>query len=183
MTIGIVKSTLKILPRHNGIEPIKIKGLSITGHSACFISDQESIKGKDSNINLVNGIHNIKDKTSINILVSDYGNKHVTFNKREYVGHLEPTIESIDEERNLHLHENPDAHITSSVTTKKMMSGQVEPEAFEPPCCKLKPNIEAKLKALLKEYATQFAQDDTSISTTPLTIDKENSETVIQKPY
>ena len=49
-----------------------------------------------------------------------------------------------------------------------MMSGQVEPDAFEPPHHKLKPNIEAKLEALLKEYATQFTQDETSIGTTPI---------------
>ena len=85
---------------------------------ACFISDQESTKGKDPNINIVNGIHNIKGKRSVNILVSNYSNKHVTFNKGEYVGHLENT----DEEENSHPHENSDAHTTSSVTTKKMMS-------------------------------------------------------------
>ena len=38
-TIGIVKSTLKIPPRHNGIIPIKIKGHTIEGHMAYFISD------------------------------------------------------------------------------------------------------------------------------------------------
>ena len=107
----------------------------------------------------MNGIHNIKGKTSVNILVSNYNNKHVIFDKGEYVGHLEPTIENIDEERNLHLHQNPDAHTTSSDTMKKMMSEQVEPDAFEPPCHKLKPNTKAKLEALLKKYATQFTQD------------------------
>ena len=69
----------------------------------------------------------IKGKTSVNILVSNYSNKHVTFNKGEYVGHLEPTIENIDEGKDLHLHANPDAHTTSSVTTKKIMLEQVEP--------------------------------------------------------
>ena len=67
-----------------------------------------------------------------------------------------------------------------------MMSEQVEPDAFEPPCHKFKPNIEAKLETLLKEYETQFAQDETSIGTTPLTqmtIDTGNSEPVSQKPY
>ena len=38
-----------------------------------------------------------KEKTSVNILVSNYTNSHITFNKREYVGHLEPTIEDIEE--------------------------------------------------------------------------------------
>ena len=56
-TIGIVKTTLKIPPRHNGIVPIKIKG-----HMAYFVSDQDSTKGKDPIINIINGIHNIKGK-------------------------------------------------------------------------------------------------------------------------
>ena len=66
------------------------------------------------------------------------------------------------------------------------MAEQVEPDTFEPPCHKLKPSIGAKLEALLKEYASQFTQDETSIGTTPLTemmIDTGNSEPVLQKPY
>ena len=50
-----------------------------------------------------------------------------------------------------------------------MMAEQVEPDTFVPPCHKLKPSIEAKLEALLKEYASQFAQDETSTGMTPLT--------------
>ena len=50
-----------------------------------------------------------------------------------------------------------------------MMVEQVKQGTFEPPHHKLKPSIEAKLKALLKEYVSQFAQDETSIDTTPLT--------------
>ena len=66
---------------------------------AYFISDQDSTKGKDPNLNTVNVIHNIKGKPSVNILVSNYTNKYITFNKGEYVGHLEPTIEDIEEEK------------------------------------------------------------------------------------
>ena len=58
-------------------------------------------KEKDPNINIINGIHNIKGKTSVNVLVSNYANKHITFNKGEYVGCLEPIIEDI-EGKNLH---------------------------------------------------------------------------------
>ena len=94
-TIGIVKSTLKIPPRHNGIIPIKIKGHAIKGHTAYFISNQDSTEEKDSNINIINGIQNIKGKTSVTILVSNYMNKHTTVNKGEYIGPLELTIEEI----------------------------------------------------------------------------------------
>ena len=66
-----------------------------------------------------------------------------------------------------------------------MMAEQVEPETFKPLHHKLKPNIEAKLEALLKEYTSQFTQDETSIVTTPLTevmIDTGSSEPVSQNP-
>ena len=74
--------------------------------------------------------------------------KHVTFYKGEYIGHLE----NIDKEENSHPHENPDAHTTSIITTKKMMSEQVEPDTFEPSHHKLTPTFEAKLETLFKGY-------------------------------
>ena len=55
---------------------------------AYFITDEDSTKGRDPNINIINGIHNIKGKTSINVLVSNYMNKHIMFNKGECVGYL-----------------------------------------------------------------------------------------------
>ena len=64
-TIGTVKTTLKIPPRHNSIIPIKIKGYTIEGHMAYLISNQHSTKGKDPNINIINGIHSIKEKTFV----------------------------------------------------------------------------------------------------------------------
>ena len=115
-------------------------------------------------------------------MVSNYSSKHVTFSKGEYIGHLE----NINEDENSQPYKNSDTYTTSSVTMKRMMSEQVEPDTFEPPHHKLKPNIKTKLEALLKEYESQFAQDETSIVTTPLTkmsIDTENLEPVSQKPY
>ena len=66
-----------------------------------------------------------------------------------------------------------------------MMAEKVEPDTFEPPHHKLKQSIEAKSKALLKEYTSQFTQDETFIGTTPLTemmIDTGSSEPVSQNP-
>ena len=143
-----------------------------------FISNQDSSKGKDPNINFINGIHNIKEKTSVNILVSNYTNKHITYNKGEYIDHLELTIEEISQTT-----ESPEALTTHSITTEKMTSEKVEPDTFKPPHHKLK-HIETRLTALLKEYDSQFAQDETSIRTTTLTemiIDTRNSEPVVTK--
>ena len=107
------------------------------------------------------------------------------FNKGEYVGHLEPTIEDIAED-NPHFWSTPDAHTSNSITTQQMMAEQVEPDTFKLPHHKLKQSIEAKLEALLKEYTSQFAQDEASIWTTPLTemtFDTRASEPVSHKPY
>ena len=91
-TIGTIKSMLRIPPQHNGVVPIKISGPIIEEHMAYFIADDNTSKGKDPNINIISGIHKIKNKTSVNILVSNYTNKHLTFHKGEYVGHLEPAV-------------------------------------------------------------------------------------------
>ena len=66
-TIGVVKLTLKIPPQHNGVVPIKITGQTITEHMAYFITDEDSTNGRDPDINIINGIHNIKGKTSVNV--------------------------------------------------------------------------------------------------------------------
>ena len=117
-TIGIVKLTLKILPQHNGVVPIKITDQNITEHMAHFITDEDSTKGRDPNTNIINGIHNIKGKTSVNILVSNYTNKHIKVNKGGYIGCLEPTIED-SMTSHTQIHNPPDAHSTNSVTLQK----------------------------------------------------------------
>ena len=66
-----------------------------------------------------------------------------------------------------------------------MMTEQVKPDVFNPSCHKLSTNIQKDLDALLKEYELQFAKDETSVGTTPLTsmmIDTGNSDLVSQKP-
>ena len=83
---------------------------------AYFITDDNSTKGRGPNINIINGIHRIKGKTSVNILVSNYTNKHITFNKGEYIGCLEPAIPddtTID---------HSETHSAHSLTLQKMMA-------------------------------------------------------------
>ena len=107
--------------------PIKISGPIIEEQMAYFITDDNITKGRDPNINIINGIYKIKGKTSVNILVSNYTNKHITFNKGEYVGHIEPTLTddtTIDQ---------TEAHPTNSVMLQKLMAKQVKPDTFDPP--------------------------------------------------
>ena len=101
-------------------------------------------------------------------------------NKEEYIGCLEPTI--IDNMTS----DQPDAHSTDSVTLHKMMAEQVQLDTFNPPHHKLRPSIKSKLNALLEEYASQFAKDETSIGKMPLTemtTDTGTSDPVSQNLY
>ena len=124
-TIGTVKSTLKIPPRHNGVVLIKINGPLITTHTAHFVTGDSTPKGRDPNNNIIDGIHKIKDSTMVNILVTNYTNKHLTFHKGEYIGHLELIVlDSIDQR---------ETHQANSITLKKMMPETVTPDTFNPP--------------------------------------------------
>ena len=177
-TTGTVKSTLKIPPRHNGVVLIKISGPLITTHTAHFVTDDSTPKGRDPNINIIDGIHKIKDRSTVNILISNYTNKHLTFHKGEYIGHLEPIVlDSTDQ---------GETHQANSITLKKMMSETVTSDTFDPPQHELCAPIQDNLKLLLQEYVSQFAKDETSIGTTPLTsmtIDMGTADPVSQKPY
>ena len=67
-----------------------------------------------------------------------------------------------------------------------MMAEQAKPDVFDPPGHKLNANIQNELDTLLKEYESQFAKDEISIGTTPLTsmmINTGNSDPLSQKPY
>ena len=69
---------------------------------AYFLMDNSTPKGKDPNINIIDVIHKIKGKTSVNILVSNYTNKHLTFHKGEYIGHLEPAVRDTTDQNKIH---------------------------------------------------------------------------------
>ena len=148
---------------------------------AYFLTDDNTPKGKVPNINIISGIHKIKGKTSVNILVSNYTNKHLTFHKGEYINiYLEPTV------MDTNTIEKKETHQTNSVTLKKIMVQTVTPDTFNPPCHELSTAVQNDLDLLIWEYESQFARDETSIGTTPLTgmtVDTGTSEPISQKPY
>ena len=119
-------------------------------------------KGKNPNINIISGIHKIKGKTSVNVLVSNYTNKHLIFHKGEYIGHLEPAVmdnNTIDQQ---------ETHQANSVTLKKMMAERVTPDTFNPPQHELSTAVRNDLDLFSDLYESHFAKDETSIRTTPL---------------
>ena len=49
--------------------PSRLMDQPIKEHMTCFLTDDNTIKGRVPNINMINSIHKIKDKTSINLNV------------------------------------------------------------------------------------------------------------------
>ena len=144
--------------------PIKISGPIIQTHMAYFLTDDNTPKGKHPNINIISGIHKIKGKTSVNVLVSNYTNKHLMFHEGEYIGHLEPSV------MDTNTIEQKETHQSNSITLKKMMAEMVTPDTFHPLCHELSTAVQNDLDLLLLEYESQFAKDEMSIGTTPLTM-------------
>ena len=72
--------------------PIKISGPIIKEQMAYFITDDNTTKGRNLHINIINGIHKIKGRTSVNILVSNYINKCLTVNKENTLDILDQPL-------------------------------------------------------------------------------------------
>ena len=126
--IALVKSTLKIPPGHNTAVPIKFRGHNLQDQVSYFISNQHTKKGIDPNIHILNGIYSIKGRLTLHVMVANYTNKHITFNKEQCIGHMEPTIDWMPQKAK------------NSVTTQRMVDDQVQPDTFTPPlhCLPLK---------------------------------------------
>ena len=54
-------------------------------------------------------------------MVANYTNKHITFNKGQWIGHMEPWIDKMSQKS------------VNSVIMQKMMDGQVQLDTFIPP--------------------------------------------------
>ena len=167
--IAAVKSALKILPKHNGTMSIKINRHNLRGHVVYFISNQHTKKGLDTNIHVIDGIYDIKGKSTL------YNkSKHVTFNKGQCIGHMVPLINN-----------TPQTSVNSSIT-QNMMDEQFQVDTLKPTLHKLSQEIQQSLAKLLETFKSQFVQDKTSISTEHLNkmqTDTGTSEPVSQRPY
>ena len=90
------------------------------------------------------------------------------------IGHLEPPIDDL-------------AQIPiNSATIQRMLPETVKLDSFTPPKYQLDSTTQQQLDNLLGTFKDQFAKDETTIGTTPLTqmsIDTGDSDPVSQKPY
>ena len=167
--VSVVK-TIRIPPKHNGAILVSIKGHDIKTPMACFIRSQYM----DAEVRLIDGVHDISHNATLQVLVINNSNQHVNFPKGMKIGHLEPPINDL-------------AQIPiNSATTQWMLPKTVKLDSFTPPKYQLDSTTQQQLDYLLGTFKDQFAKDETTIGTTPLTqmsIDTGNSDPISQKPY
>ena len=165
-----VAKTIHIPPKHNRVISVSIKGCDIKTPTVCFIGSQYT----DTEVKLLDRVQDISRNTTLQVLVINNLNHHVNFPKGMKIGHLEPPIGDLTQMP------------INSATTQRMLPETVKPDSFTPPKYQLEPTIQQQLDFLLKTFKDQFAKDETTISTTPLTemsINTGDSDPVSQKPY
>ena len=111
---------------------------------AYFISNQYTKKGLNQNIYVLDGIHNIKGKSTLYVKVANYTNKHVTFSKGQCIGHMEPPIDKMSQTS------------VNSVITQKVMDNQVQPDTFIPPLHHLSSEVQWSLDELMESFKSQL---------------------------
>ena len=149
-----VAKTIHIPPKHNGAISVSIKGHDIkTPPTACFIGSQYT----DTEVKLIDGVHDILRNTTLQVLVINNSNHHVNFPKGMKIGHLEPPLDDLTQIP------------INSATTQQMLPESIKPDSFTPPKYQLESTIQQQLDFLLKTFKDQFAKDETTIGTMPLT--------------
>ena len=164
-----VAKTICIPSRHNRAISVSIKGHDIKTPTACFIGSQYM----DPEVKLVNRVHDISRNVT-QVLVINNSNQHVNFPKGVKIGYLEPPINELTQIP------------INSATTQWMLPETIKPDSFTPPKYQLDSTIQQQLDNLLRTFKDQFAKDEMTIGTTPLTqmsIDTGVSDAVSQKPY
>ena len=167
--VSIVK-TIHIPPRHNRAISVSIRGHNIKTPTACFITSQYM----DPEVKLIDRVHDISHNVTLQVLVINNSNQHMNFPKGMKIGHLEPPINELTQIS------------INSATTQWMLPESIKPDSFTPPKYQLNSNIQQQLDTLLGTFKDQFAKDEMTIGTTPLTqmsIDTGDSDPVSQKPY
>ena len=164
-----IAKTIRIPPKHNGAISVSIKGHDIKTPTACFIESQYT----DTEVRLIDGVHNISRNVTLQVLVINNSNQHMNFPKGMKIGHLEPPIDDLTQIP------------INSATTQCMLPETMKRDSFTPPKYQLDANIQ-QLDNLLESFNDEFAKDEMTIGTTPLTqmsIDTGDSDPVSQKPY
>ena len=89
---------------------------------------------------LINGIYNIKGRSTLHVLVANYTNRHATCIKGQCIGHIEPSI-----------YHMPQTSV-NSLTTQKMIDEHIQPDTFTPTLHTLPGDVRKSLNQLLETF-------------------------------
>ena len=84
----------------------------------------------DTEVKLIDGVHDISHNVTLQVLVINNSNQHVNFPKGMKIAHLEPPIDDLTQ--------TP----INSATTQQMLAKTVKPDSFTPPKHQLDANIQ-----------------------------------------
>ena len=112
----LVAKTIHIPLKHNGAISVSIKGHDIKTPTACFIGLQYT----DTEVKLIDGVHDISRNTTLQVLVINNSNHHVNFPKGMKIGHLQPLIGDLTQIP------------INSATTQQMLPETIKPDSFTP---------------------------------------------------
>ena len=109
---------------------------------AYLISNQHTRKVLNLNIHVIDGIYNSKSKFTLHIIVVNYTNKHLTFNKGQCIGHMDLPIDNMSQTS------------FNSVITQGMKDEQVLPDTFKSALHNLSSEVKWSLDKLLESFST-----------------------------
>ena len=122
-----------------------------------FISNQHLNRKLDPNINVLNGIYNIRDKSNLHVHIGNYTHKHVMSNKGQCISHTEPSIDYMLQTA------------INSLTTQRRLDEHVQPDTFTHLLHTLPDDVRKLFNQLLETFKSQFSQDEINIGTIHLT--------------
>ena len=96
-----------------------VKEHNLQDQVAFCIRNPHTKKELDPNIHILDYIDNMERKSMLYVMVANYTNKHIIFNRGQCIRHMEPPIDWISQ--------TP----FNSITTQKMMDDQVHPENLQ----------------------------------------------------
>ena len=117
-----------------------IKGHNLKATMEYFTSNHHVNKQPGPNIHVIEGIYNIKGRLTLHIPAANYTKKHVTFKKRPCIGHVEPSIDHMQQTS------------INSLTTQKMVDEYVQPGTFTPPLHTLPGDVRKSPNQLLETF-------------------------------
>ena len=116
-----------------------MKGHNLKTSVGYFVSNQVN-KRLDPNICVIDGICNIKERSTLHIHVANYTNQHVMFNKGQFIGHKVPSNDHISQTT------------INNFTMQKILDEHIQPDTLTSHLHTLLDDVMKSLNQLLETF-------------------------------